>query len=196
MDKRTLTKIIDAFKVASTDETRYHLCAVKIKALDDTRVKITATDGTMLSDYIAVDPELALNILKTESDTVFALRDMLPVLKIIAKEKFIPDALQESGPYKRVEIGFPGGVIATLKTAKELDFSYPDTDQLWANTETDSETVQVSFNPDLLKAVFESLKSEKKQFGVKLTIKKATTGFNPIVVSVGANNGLVMPMKI
>lgn len=191
MDKLTLTKIIDAFSVASKDETRYQLTAVKVKALDDSRVKIIATDGTMLSEYINVDPELALNILKTESDTVFATRDMLPVLKIVAKETIIPDACSNG----RVEIGFPGGVIATLKTERELGFSYPDTDVLWTNTETGEDTVEINLNPDLIKAVFQSLKSEKGQKGVKLTIKKAPKGFNPVVVSVGGQNGLVMPMR-
>lgn len=196
MDKLTLTKIIDAFGVASKDETRPALSCVKLSPIGETQVKVTACDGTMLSEYLATDQELCNAMVNAskfrgidDASPWFIARDALPILKLINKERIIP-CVDNVG---NVEIGYPTGIQLKLKTAKDLCFDkYPDVDSIYPK---ESETIEIGLNADLLQAVASALNESKKTNGIKIQIRKSGDTYSPIVVLNGDSRGLVMPMR-
>ncbi len=200
MDKLTLTKIIDAFKVASKELHRPNLACVKLSPYGQKQVKIVACDGSMLSEYTATDEELNNAMAdaskfrgQADDSAWFIHRDSLPLLKIILKGTIIP-CVHNVG---KVEIGFPGEAQVILKTAKDAGFDkYPDTDQIWPRS---TDYIEIGLNPLLLEAVALALSDDKKRLGCKIQVRveQGTNGpvYSPIVVINGDRRGLVMPMR-
>lgn len=196
MDKQTLTKIIDAFGVASDEAHRPSLSCVKLLPFGENKVAIEACNGHILSKLLTEDKELneamaAASKFRGIADDShwFIHRDSLPLLKLIKKNSVIP-CVDNVG---KVEIGFPG-LIVTLKAASELGFDkYPDTRAIWPRSE---EIIgEISFNAESLFQVAKALNTNNgKSFGVKLIIRDK---LSPIVIQTSDNNkGLVMPMRL
>lgn len=194
MDKLTLTKIIDAFGVASDESHRPNLSCVKLEPYGADSVKLTACDGHILSELTLVDEDLNTAMaaaskfrgIADDSSWLIPL-EALPVLKLMKKNTILP-CVENAG---KVEIGFPG-LIVTLKTAQELQFDkYPNTDQIWPKGDAIAE---IALNAELLALVAKALNTNGgRSMGVKLLIRDK---LSPIVVECGANGrGLVMPMR-
>lgn len=184
MNAGTLTAIIQAFNSASDDMTRYHICHVLLFA-EKGRVQVVATDGHILSRVSVDDSDVAIAL---KSDRFLVSPEALPALKMLAKEfkhgipmKFEDGALVVFSETTQVQI----------KTEKTLGIEYPDYLAVWPKVAEDA--FSVDLNPELLMSLFKALKEDKRQVGVTLVFRDK---LSPILVEVGGNSGVLMPMRL
>jgi DNA polymerase III sliding clamp (beta) subunit (PCNA family) len=76
-------------------------------------------------------------------------------------------------------------------TDKATGLEFPDYEKVIPETEEDA--VSITFDPELLSALFASMAQDKKRRGVTLILGKDR--LSPITVKVGEQSGVLMPMR-
>jgi DNA polymerase III sliding clamp (beta) subunit (PCNA family) len=186
----TLKAIVNSFNVTSEDATRYHIMNVLVKAASND-VIIVATDGHKLSELKLNDKDFASLI---DVDNYLVTPDQLKVIKLILKEYKNLESIPVTKQDKELSINPPGlGINVILKTDKSLNIEFPDYQKILPKYEGDDVSV-IAFNPEYLLELFKALKdANTKCSGVKLTFKGKT---GAILVQVGDNKGVLMPMRL
>lgn len=186
MKIETLKAIINAFNAASKDPTRYTLNCVRVE-INGSKLTIEASDGHILSTVTLTDEDFSGN----ESRIYAVQPHNLPLLKLLLKSaKKLPGVEHNIMEDGTVNASFDG-VTVSIKTAKSEKIEFPDFEQVKPKPADDAFTI--AFNPELLSALFESLKQEKRTKGAKLTFTK---GVGPILVEVDGQKGALMPMRV
>ena len=192
MEYTTLNSIINAFNTTIKDATRYHLMHVRIERTGESLIRITSTDGKVLSDVTVTDDNLAGHLKKNEP--YLASPEVLPALKAIAKEYKRIGSIPARGinaddRHKGFEI-YSESMRAEIKLGKELKLEFPDFDRLFPTYV--EQPFQVTLNPELLLSLLKAMREHPRQEGVTLVIKDK---LSVIRVRVGGNEGLLMPMR-
>lgn len=186
MKSDTLKALIAAFNAASDDSCRQVLNHVLMIA-DGKQVRFIATDGHILSETSVEDEALAERI---ETGRYMVSPQSLPLLKLLSKFK-LPGFDVEKREGSITIVG--AEIRVEIKTEKAIGFEFPDYERIKPRIVED-ESFEVCLNPELLAALHKALATEKRHIGVKLTLSR-TDALKPIVVRVGENSGLLMPMR-
>lgn len=192
MKLTTLQTIIQAFSCTSDDATRYHLCSVYLEGLPCGSLKVTATNGHILSTVTLKDDDFTPPGGKSWNvapDSVVSLKAIVKGRKTYGG---VTSSLSDSGDI----VISDGTTTVTLESAKRD--TYPNYQQVIPK-EADDRTL-VSFNAEYLLDILNALKSNKRQTNVTLSIKDAV---NPIRVTVNGTEGegserlgVLMPVRV
>lgn len=181
MKRGTLEMIIRAFNAASDDVTRFNLCNVKVTRVEG-RFEISATNGPILSCSKMVDDD---EDVKVWEGTQYFHREQLSALKLILKECIYTVPVQ-ANPDRTVQLG----MMITVKSDRSVE--WPKVEGLRPVYPENAFTV--IFNPEFLLALSKALTIDKNvSRAVVLTFKDAKS---PILVTVGDNEGLLMPARL
>jgi DNA polymerase III sliding clamp (beta) subunit (PCNA family) len=142
----------------------------------------------MAREYLSVGDDFD-NI--GETDLILSAKDLSKLKKFLKEWKGTGKFNAEITDHSLV-VNVGSDLVSIFRINRE----YPRVDSVlpgeWKNE------VTVTFNPELLLELYESLKDEKRQLGVNLTINLDNL-FGPMKVSVEGNNltqtGVLMPMK-
>lgn len=188
LTKNILETALKFIPIASTDQTRFNICGVNIKAVGD-KITLTATNGHML-----VTREIAGKIPAGE---YMIFTDDAPMLKLILKEsKHISELECSVLPDKGLLIGTFGSKM-TIKTMKDAG-QYPDYKQI---IPTERGVNKIAFDARYIIALAVALKDlddRREQFFCTVEFKDHTT---PMFVSAKGEHtetttAVLMPCKI
>ncbi len=189
--------LLNAKECVSDDATRYALNEPIIKRVADSAVEVVATNGHILSRRTIQIGELAKEF---KTDKAYRLRDeTTPILKLMLK------ATRKTSSAYQAEVS-PKSITLSSVLAKGLSVtlepcdSYPEYNQLTPTIDEEN-LVTLAFNPDYLTMLFDAMKSDKRQVGIKLQFDKSKflSGkyLNPMPVIVGDDGlGLLMPIRL
>lgn len=173
----TLDRIIRMLANAvSDDTTRISFQYVECKPLTENKVLLTATDGHILSQCEIEDEALF------KAGLGYINREMLSFLKMVKKTN------KYSIPVETDQNSLKIGGKQVFDQRK--DFKFPNVNSIkprWNGT------FEVGLNPELLLALFESLKEDKRQKCAHLIFNSEN---DPIRVFIGESEGLLMPMRV
>lgn len=158
----------------SKDSTMYHLQNIRISKYSEKEIELCGSDGHLFCrKIIKLDDGEEYYI---GAGYKFIHRDKLPYLKLLAKEKYIPQDISQY--FSKEEIKFP----AIEQFNSNFNKKYP---------------IQVSLNPELLLRILNATKDNNlKSCGVTLSFDHPINGTqSPIVVSCGDSHNLLMPMR-
>lgn len=185
MNKTTLDYIVNAFEVAGDDATRFSLTNVRIESDGKETLRIVACDGHSLSVKTVKD-ECAPKFDKP----VYFSRESLSLLKTLLKNWKAISRFEVTTDDKGISVKL--GETPIRMTFETKDF-YPDYQSVIPKIV--GKKVELGLNPELLISVLKALRNEKEQVAVKLVFDP-TKKYSPIVVQVGDDSGVVMPMRI
>lgn len=154
---------------ASTEETRYPLCHVRI-----TKNLIQATDGRVLAEAKLDDSFFA------DCDEIFIHRDNLPYLKTLRKLNHIAATIPS-----------PKKLFIEGKEVSSDEIKFPNLDAIKPKNTTP--VFETSFDAQLLLDLAKALSLDDKKVHVKL--KFSGEKLAPIMVTVAENEGLLMPVR-
>jgi hypothetical protein len=188
--RETLQAIVAGFNCASDDAIRHNLTGVLVTAASD-KVKVVATTGHMISVVEVPDPDAAKLIGET---SYFASREELPMLKLLLKEIKKIGGCQMVADDGAVTLQH-GAVRVTIKSSKAQGIAFPDYQTLFNGVPYPDDTPCVGLNPEYLLDLFKAMADGDlaKRPTMKLVFKDK---LSPIVVVIGENTGLLMPMRI
>lgn len=164
----------------SKDEMRRTMQCVRIEKIKDNdkgekEIEIAAVDGHILCRK-KLKLEDSEETLYEGAGFRFINRDKLGFLKLLAKEKYIPQDISQY--FETGEVDFPA-----------LSIFNDNFEKKYQN--------QISFNPELLLAILKATKDvDLKTCGVTLSFDNAVNNnYAPIIVSCGNTDNLLMPLR-
>lgn len=188
LKKESLDRIIKMLTHAvSYDDTRDRLGNVRIAienpiSPEPKHVRISATDGFMLSEVVLQDKAL---VMAAQGKPCYIHRDQLDYLKLMLKQ-----TPKWASTLPNVDVV---GEILNIdcKPVSTKDVQFPDLTEIRPKFEPDFE---VGLNCELLLDLCKSLNGSKTQI-VKLSFKTSEK-MNPIKVSASGNRGVLMPCRV
>lgn len=182
MREVTVTELLPIFRLiksASKDDSRINICGVHF---DLEKGIGLATNGHLLSECVLAEFE--------------------PIA--VGEKAFIPpEACKMALKIKETQTGFYKVEFLDKKIAISglgeryefplVDATFPDTAPIWPKE--DKKPIQeIGLDPELLLAIADSLRENKRQKGVKLLIPGDNT--SPIGIKMNGQRALLMPMRL
>jgi DNA polymerase III sliding clamp (beta) subunit (PCNA family) len=196
MKIETAQVIINLMNAASKDETRSFLMGVNVEKGEDGRVKLTATDGVIMSHAEVMDESINFDSGRIQNESSFILsRDCLKTLKAYVKDFKNCAPMSSALDYKTLKIGDLELPI--------VDRDYPRYQSIIPKEEGKK---SICFNVDKLTALVKTL-GKRKVNSIKMsfnTDKEGKAKLSPISITAIIDNGLngdaiqkmvIMPVK-
>lgn len=185
MERYTLEAILRAFNTTGKYQTRYEITHVKINAIDNNRIKLTSTNGHMLSEQVLID-ENTFTQINTLGQPLMISNESKAIIKLMLKNKNSLFSFKE-GLVTDGNLSFYCVDISACK-------SFPDTDQLFKVVPDNR--IEITFNAEYLLAIDEALRNQKNSC-ITMVIDPTRQKLDPILL-VGyqdGSQGLLMPMR-
>lgn len=187
--KHLLETILRISSSASSDETRLYLCGVHVFKRDGSII-VEACDGYKAARETLINDESTI-----DDDLVLCRKDIKKIKKFIttykAKQSF--DCILNSHSLV-VSVGTNTDIISIYRINRE----FPKLESVLPVKLLESDNaVSVSFNPEYLLELYNSLTLNKRQVNITLTFD-STNDLAPMIVEIEGNTdqvGVLMPCK-
>jgi hypothetical protein len=182
----TVKALSAMFKAASTDETRYHLCAVFITKHSNALLKLEATNGHISAKRFIECQEIT-ELLKP-CECISLNHDQMKAIKA-TKSKFFGVTREEKW------LTISDGVAAVkLEVEQRKDSRYPKLEYIESQNKA-KQPITITFNAELIHLLAQALAENPKRPMLTLTLDLSAANQCAYSVKCGENEGLLMPLR-